>query len=365
MFSVIATRMLTTIWRREVAIPITSIYKYNKQAVSKTENVLSSVFYHRAPVVLQSIETASNKTLQTVAASLPAVVEEKRPNFQSKSRRKLMRKKPVKLQVYKNKEFIEKALVVYNHKPDLMFIPSNLDCCQKSLGFEEKQLLRNTVNYISPNVDNTTNINDNLNKTEEPANDPHQKLRLLYSKLRNEIPMFFEKRGPWHDFSIYTKDIELHTSSKKNPEKLKLFLSGHRSYRFFLWSYRQFNLRYLSQPTLEILGMELDETHHRIEVRWRLSGWNPTTMICNLLLSMPANRRYYDYVSTLYVNKDGDIWRHDVRKIRLITDSIIRRGVEVIKSRSVAAAAAIASKLQTLPFFGYTDKITPSKKTVT
>uniref|UniRef100_H2Y8P8 Uncharacterized protein n=1 Tax=Ciona savignyi TaxID=51511 RepID=H2Y8P8_CIOSA len=244
MFSILATRMLTTISRREFVVPITSFYKYKKEIFAQNESVLSTVFYHRA----SSIEKYED--LRSI------VMSSQNPKIKFPNKRKLSKNSRKKIAISQNNELLQKAIVVYNctsksvenlptYSSDMLTLNS---CGDPTIPHLQSNAL--TCTLKSSIVDFTKSTKTHEAPDKQPADEPKEKLRMLSSKLRNEIPMFFEKKGPWHDFNIYTKQIGLYISGHKNPEKLSLFLSGLRSYKLFVWLYRQINLRYLSQPTL-------------------------------------------------------------------------------------------------------------------
>ncbi|CAK8674803.1 unnamed protein product [Clavelina lepadiformis] len=174
-------------------------------------------------------------------------------------------------------------------------------------------------------------------KAKEPADDPKQKLLMLTEKIRSEVPGIFDKARDYHDFSMYTKHLELYVTLKK----YKFSTSGLYKYKFVVSLFRRLHLLYLSKADVELLSILPNEEQNTVEVRWRVTGWPPVAVLATLLFRLPANQRYYDYVSTLFVTNDGLIWRHDVTKIRRLSDGVpFRTRVEALRQRTIGAVAS-------------------------
>nr|CAB3262752.1 uncharacterized protein LOC100182736 [Phallusia mammillata] len=218
-----------------------------------------------------------------------------------------------------------------------------LSTFNKKLTIESCVLMQKELNFGSSHMHNihVSRINSATPQTQsdkQPADDPLQKFHVLREKLQNEIPMFLSNSNQWHDFDDYTSDIQLYVTLKKSSFKCK----GLWRYKRILSSFRRMCSWYLCHANLELLSISENEEQKTLEARWRVVGWSLLSMLSTFVLKMPTNPKYYDYVSTLHVNDDGQIFRHDVTKLRRVQDGLtIRSKLEVLKSGGMRAAALV------------------------
>lgn len=215
------------------------------------------------------------------------------------------------------------------------------------------QMLNNGEN-IKKNYDQHTSANPHRwnstehrkcsNKDIEPADDPKQKIRNLHTKLRKQLPAFLSKGSAWHDFNIYTPSIELMITTPRRYNN-KFVFRGISSYKRVAQCFRYICRFCLRSPRLEVLHMTSFEEKKTIEVRWRVVGSPFYYRIFSILLppSLAAKFiKYYDYMSILYVNDSGKVWRHDVSKMRRVSQSLAT-WLPAIRKRLHAASPAAMS----------------------
>lgn len=153
----------------------------------------------------------------------------------------------------------------------------------------------------------------------EPADDPKQKILLLKEALRSDIPGFFEKKKNWHDFSWYTPNIELNVAPLRDVDA-NYKIRGVKPYKYAMSTFRRSLLLYLSHPSLDLLRIEADVDKRTIEARWKISGWTPLAFLTTLILKLTNVPWEIHYMSTLYINSDGKIWRHDIERVQKLSD---------------------------------------------
>ncbi|XP_039269398.2 uncharacterized protein LOC120344318 [Styela clava] len=185
----------------------------------------------------------------------------------------------------------------------------------------------------------------NDNKVVEPADNPKQKIRNLHTKLREQLPMSLTRGSSWHDFSIYTPSIELLITTPRRQNNQFVF-RGLSSYKRIARCFRFICRFCLRSPRLEVLHMSSYEERKTIEVRWRVVGlpfyfqlfyfFLPSGIATNLV-------RYYDYMSVLYVNDSGKVWRHDVSKMRRSSTESLASWLPALRKRLQAASPVMTT----------------------
>lgn len=182
---------------------------------------------------------------------------------------------------------------------------------------------------------------------EQPADDPRQKILLLKETLRSDLPGFFDKKKKWHDFSLYTDTIEFNVAPLRDVNA-NYKLKGMTRYKYSMRMLRRSLLLYLSHPSLDVIRIVANVEKRTIEVRWKISGWTPLSFISNIIMKMSNTPWEVNYMSTLYIDSDTKIWRHDVEQIEKLDDlPPLPRLRNILKQRAYAVYTSVTERVYT------------------
>ncbi|GAB1599234.1 uncharacterized protein LOC115212948 [Argonauta hians] len=159
------------------------------------------------------------------------------------------------------------------------------------------------------------------NKNPKPFQPSEEQLILIKDKLITIVPQFFKKP---HDYRIYHPDVLFINNfwGKKNVHR------GIRAYMMELVKVRMLcHLKY-AHLQMNIINITIKPESGSIQLHWQVSGLPQlkTLQIWNFMpwtyrKSVKSQSRFFEGISTLFVNTEGSVYKHVVD--RMIADEEI------------------------------------------